>query len=128
MVLTHLIYLLLHVLVVTCELNFTYGDLWFWVVAGASSLRPVIPNGCLLKSSGAFYKSSELNMVLSSVLKLQRWWRGLMLLKLRTKSAVTIQSHTRGWIDRQKATREKQCTVVIQVRHFLFIAVCHIIF
>ncbi|ONI10013.1 hypothetical protein PRUPE_4G023200 [Prunus persica] len=81
---------------------------------GASSLRPVISNGCLSKSTGAFYKSAELNKVFCSVLKLQRWWRGAMLLKLRTKSAVIIQSHIRGWLDRQKATGEKQCIVVIQ--------------
>lgn len=50
-----------------------------------------------------------------------------MLLKLRTKSAVIIQSHIRGWLDRQKATGEKQCIVVIQVRYSIFVAIYHII-
>ncbi|KAM5588662.1 hypothetical protein ABKV19_006897 [Rosa sericea] len=81
---------------------------------GASCLHPVIPHGCLLKITSAFYSSVELNIVFCSVLKLQRWWRSVLSLKLRTKSAVLIQSHIREWFARQKASRERHCSVVIQ--------------
>lgn len=60
---------------------------------------------------------AELTKVVCSVLKLQRWWRSVMALNFRTNSAVIIQSHIRGWFARQKAVRERQCIVVIQVRY-----------
>nr|XP_011459978.1 PREDICTED: abnormal spindle-like microcephaly-associated protein homolog [Fragaria vesca subsp. vesca] len=81
---------------------------------GSSCLHPVIPHGCLSKTTSAFYSSFELNIVFCSVLKLQRWWRSVLSLKLRTKSAVLIQSRIREWLARQKASREKHCSVVIQ--------------
>lgn len=84
-------------------------------MAGASSLRTVISNGCLLKSSRGCFKSIELEIILCSVLKLQRWWKGVLLLKLRTKSAVIIQSHIRAWLVRRNAAREKHRIIVIQV-------------
>ncbi|CAN6690108.1 unnamed protein product [Malus baccata var. baccata] len=81
---------------------------------GAASLRPIVRNGCPLNSTGALYMGAELNKVVCSVLKLQRWWRSVMSLNFRTNSAVIIQSHIRGWFARQKAVRERQCIVVIQ--------------
>ncbi|XP_048446893.1 LOW QUALITY PROTEIN: abnormal spindle-like microcephaly-associated protein homolog [Pyrus x bretschneideri] len=81
---------------------------------GAASLRPIVRNGCPLNSTGALYMGAELNKVVCSVLKLQRWWRSVMSLNFRTNSAVIIQSHIRGWFARQKAARERQCIVVIQ--------------
>ncbi|KAK3188356.1 hypothetical protein Dsin_027917 [Dipteronia sinensis] len=50
----------------------------------------------------------------TNVVKLQRWWRHVLLLKLRTRSAIIIQSHVRGWIARQKVSKEKHCIVLIQ--------------
>jgi abnormal spindle-like microcephaly-associated protein len=61
-------------------------------------------------------QSLELKIVMSSILKLQRWWRGVLLLKHRAKSAILVQSHVRGWIGRKKASRERQRVVVVQVR------------
>ncbi|KAB2601009.1 abnormal spindle-like microcephaly-associated protein-like protein [Pyrus ussuriensis x Pyrus communis] len=81
---------------------------------GAASLRPIVRNGCPLNSTGALYMGAELNKVVCSVLKLQRWWRSVMSLNFRTNSAVIIQSHIRGWFARQKAARDRQCIVVIQ--------------
>ncbi|XP_050371617.1 uncharacterized protein LOC126789497 [Argentina anserina] len=81
---------------------------------GASCLHPVIPHDYLLNTTSAIYSSVELNIVFCSVLKLQRWWRSALLLKLRTKSAVLIQSHIRDWLARQKASRERHSSIVIQ--------------
>ncbi|GMP75445.1 hypothetical protein CsSME_00032532 [Camellia sinensis var. sinensis] len=53
-------------------------------------------------------------MFLCSVLKLQRWWRVVLMHKSRSKSAIIIQSHIRGWIARQEATRVRYCIIVIQ--------------
>ncbi|KAF5742181.1 abnormal spindle-like microcephaly-associated protein [Tripterygium wilfordii] len=72
--------------------------------------------------SRVFYQSSAIKAVLCSVLKLQRWWKAVLLLKLQ--SAVIIQSHFRGWITRQKFNQRKailllklQSAVIIQ-SHF----------
>ncbi|XP_021644616.2 uncharacterized protein LOC110638375 isoform X2 [Hevea brasiliensis] len=59
-------------------------------------------------------QSCELDIMISSILKLQRWWRSVLLLKLKTKSAIIIQSCLRGWIGRQKASKERQSVVMIQ--------------
>ncbi|OMO76771.1 IQ motif, EF-hand binding site [Corchorus capsularis] len=81
---------------------------------GASSLHAANIGSSNFKMSEGFFRSFELTLLMVSVLKLQRWWRGVLLCKLRTKSAIIIQSHLRGWIARQKAQREKHCTVLIQ--------------
>lgn len=62
------------------------------------------------------FQSFELGVLVSSVLKLQRWWRHVLLRKLKRKSVIIIQSHIRGWAARKKLSREKHCVVVIQVR------------
>ncbi|KAJ4838684.1 hypothetical protein Tsubulata_003116 [Turnera subulata] len=66
------------------------------------------------ETSNTFSQGWELKVMLSSVLKLQRWWRGIVLRKLRAKAAIVIQSYVRGWIGRQKASRERQRVVVLQ--------------
>ncbi|XP_028095519.1 abnormal spindle-like microcephaly-associated protein homolog isoform X3 [Camellia sinensis] len=60
------------------------------------------------------FQNLELGMFLCSVLKLQRWWRVVLMHKSRSKSAIIIQSHIRGWIARQEATRVRHCIIVIQ--------------
>lgn len=65
--------------------------------------------------SGASCKMFELKQVLSSILKLQRWWKGILLLRLRSSSAIVIQSHIRGWISRRRAATERHHIVLIQV-------------
>lgn len=57
----------------------------------------------------------ELKLVSSSILKLQRWWKGVLLLRLRSRSAIVIQSHVRGWISRRRAATERHHIVLIQV-------------
>lgn len=48
-------------------------------------------------------------------MKLQRWWKDVLLRKLKTKSAIVIQSYYRAWHARQRATKERLRIVVIQV-------------
>ncbi|KAI9124182.1 hypothetical protein K1719_005482 [Acacia pycnantha] len=84
------------------------------LLGGASRQRAMIPRGCILRSVG--YSSFQLELFLCSVLKLQRWWKGILLHKLRTKSVIIIQSCTRGWIARRMATVRRHHVVVIQ-RH-----------
>ncbi|XP_007026043.2 PREDICTED: abnormal spindle-like microcephaly-associated protein homolog isoform X2 [Theobroma cacao] len=81
---------------------------------GASSLHAATTGSCKFKMVEGLFQSFELTLVIASVLKLQRWWRDVLLFKLRTKSAIIIQSHVRGWIARQKAYRERKHIVVIQ--------------
>lgn len=94
-----------------------YNYIQYWVNAGTSGLRSASPNGCTLQASRGCFPSFQLKMLLTSVLKLQRWWRGVLFLNSRTKSAIIIQSHIRGWIARREATRERHRVVVIQVRY-----------
>jgi len=97
--------------VVSCHLTNTIIS-WFGDVGSASKLRTVIP---ISRSSGPFgFCSFQLELFLFSVVKLQRWWKGLLLLKLMNKSAIIIQSCTRGWIARRDATVYRR-HVVIQV-------------
>lgn len=86
--------------------------------AGTSHLCAARSNGCTLQAPRGSFQSCQLKILLSSVSKLQRWWRGVLLLKSKTKSAIVIQSHVRGWIARQEAARERHRVVVIQVRYF----------
>ncbi|KAG8482084.1 hypothetical protein CXB51_027074 [Gossypium anomalum] len=81
---------------------------------GASSFHAATAGSYNCKMSKGFFQSFELKLVITSVLKLQRWWRGVMLLKLRTKSAIIIQSHARGWIAKRETYRQKHCIVLIQ--------------
>ncbi|KAK9151802.1 hypothetical protein Syun_010111 [Stephania yunnanensis] len=60
------------------------------------------------------YQSPELRFLLHSVLKLQRWWKRVLLCRAKTRSAITIQSHVRGWIARREAYQQKHRIVVIQ--------------
>ncbi|KAK3012037.1 hypothetical protein RJ639_011368 [Escallonia herrerae] len=81
---------------------------------GASCIQKVESKGYICGNSTVSFQSLELTVVINSVLMLQRWWRGILLLNLRIKSATVIQSHARRWIARQKATKAKHHIVVIQ--------------
>ncbi|KAL3519477.1 hypothetical protein ACH5RR_017626 [Cinchona calisaya] len=59
-------------------------------------------------------RNFELKIISLSVLKLQRWWKDVLMKKLKTKSAILIQSYYRAWIARQRVTRDRQRIVVIQ--------------
>ncbi|CAN0852352.1 Abnormal spindle-like microcephaly-associated protein homolog [Linum grandiflorum] len=58
--------------------------------------------------------SSELQIVMSSVLKLQRWWKGTLLHRLRTNAAMVIQSRCRVWISKQRTSRKRHHVIMIQ--------------
>lgn len=57
----------------------------------------------------------ELRTLLQSVLKLQRWWRRVLQQRIKSKCAIVVQTHVRGWMARQMAKKEKQKAVLIQV-------------
>ncbi|XP_068644949.1 uncharacterized protein [Aristolochia californica] len=67
-----------------------------------------------IHSSRSLGSLSELQIFLSSVLKLQRWWKRVLYEKRKVKSAIIVQSHWRGWIARQEARRIRHCVIVIQ--------------
>ncbi|XP_010276054.1 PREDICTED: abnormal spindle-like microcephaly-associated protein homolog isoform X2 [Nelumbo nucifera] len=84
------------------------------VAQTASCLHSTINKGCKKQISTDCFESLESKILLHSVLKLQRWWKRVLLLKSRTRSAIIIQSHIRRWIAKQKANRERHRIVVIQ--------------
>ncbi|AES92611.2 putative abnormal spindle-like microcephaly-associated protein [Medicago truncatula] len=81
------------------------------ILGSASKLRAVAA-GCISKRTG--FCSFQLELFLFQVVKLQRWWKHLLLHKLMTKSAIIIQSHIRGWAARRKAVVYRHHIVVIQ--------------
>lgn len=65
-------------------------------------------------SLGSRLHSTELRIVLLAIVKLQRWWKRILMFKLRSHAAIVIQSYIRGCICRQKATKERQHAAAIQ--------------
>ncbi|GAV57034.1 LOW QUALITY PROTEIN: CH domain-containing protein/Arm domain-containing protein/IQ domain-containing protein [Cephalotus follicularis] len=94
--------------------SFIRGHITRLRLLGASSYRAAIPSRCNFQNSGGCFQSFELRIVLFLVLKLQRWWKGIMLLKLRMKSAIIVQCHVRGWIARRKESIQRHHIVMIQ--------------
>ncbi|CAI8611464.1 unnamed protein product [Vicia faba] len=82
------------------------------LLGSASKSRAAITGSCISRPVG--FRSFQLEALMCAVVKLQRWWKGLLLLKLMNRSAVTIQSCTRGWIARRKDTVEKHHTNVME--------------
>ncbi|XP_057719567.1 uncharacterized protein LOC130933991 [Arachis stenosperma] len=82
------------------------------LLGGASTLRALIPISCISRPVGVC--SFQLELLLSSVVKLQRWWKRLLFHKLANKSAMIIQSCARGWMARRKANIYRHRIVVIQ--------------
>ncbi|KAL0535190.1 hypothetical protein IC582_029515 [Cucumis melo] len=81
------------------------------LLGAASELRSTFHSGNFSRCS---CKMFELKLVLGSILKLQRWWKGVLLLRSRSRSIIVIQSHIRGWISRRRAATERQQIVLIQ--------------
>ncbi|XP_058197732.1 uncharacterized protein LOC131313441 isoform X2 [Rhododendron vialii] len=98
--------------------RFVRGQIVRRRLLGASCLYKGVPMECP-STSRTWFHSLEWGIFLCSVLKLQRWWRGVLLQKSRTKSAVVIQSHVRGWIARREENRKRQCIIIIQTRGVL---------
>lgn len=65
----------------------------------------------------------ELKMYAHSVLKLQRWWRDVLLTRSlrRTRSAILIQSTVRRWIVKKITSQRRHCIEVIQVSNITFV-------
>ncbi|KAL7244164.1 hypothetical protein ACSBR1_016405 [Camellia fascicularis] len=85
--------------------RFVRGQIARRRLLGASFLPKTDPTGRIVTSTGCF-QNHELGMFLCSVLKLQRWWRVVLMHKSRSKSAIIIQSHSywKGYLAR-KASR-----------------------
>ncbi|KAG9454074.1 hypothetical protein H6P81_006978 [Aristolochia fimbriata] len=83
---------------------FARGQLARRRLLGSSAIR-------LSRSHGS---SDELQIFLSSVLKLQTWWRRVLLDQRKIKSAIIVQSHWRGWIARQEAKKIRHSVIIIQ--------------
>ncbi|XP_045815705.1 abnormal spindle-like microcephaly-associated protein homolog isoform X3 [Trifolium pratense] len=82
------------------------------ILGSASNLRAVDTGSCTSRPVGL--RCFQLEAFMSAIVKLQRWWKGLLLLKRRIRSAILIQSCTRGWIARRKAIVETHCINVME--------------
>ncbi|KAK1368400.1 Binding,calmodulin binding [Heracleum sosnowskyi] len=80
-----------------------------------SSFCKAVTDSYASETKGCF-KSLETEMVACSVLKIKKWWMGILLFKSRKKSILTIQAQVRGWHARRETTRRRHCIVVIQSR------------
>ncbi|XP_011096088.1 abnormal spindle-like microcephaly-associated protein homolog isoform X1 [Sesamum indicum] len=80
-------------------------------VRGANMRRRLLGALSYHKASNHGIQGLELKILVQSVVKLQRWWRCVLQVQMKRKSAVVIQSHFRGWKARQMALREKQLKV-----------------
>lgn len=67
----------------------------------------------------------ELQVVMSSILKLQRWWRDIFLQK-RIRAAIIVQSRYRRWIACKKVRQMRMWVVCKQVS-LMFCSFCVII-
>ncbi|XP_059662135.1 uncharacterized protein LOC132308145 [Cornus florida] len=94
--------------------RFVRGHMFRRSLLGFSCLHKTVPIGCSFNPASGCFHSIELKMFLQSVLKLQRWWRGVLLFKSRLNSAIIIQSHIREWIARRSATRARRRIIAIQ--------------
>lgn len=83
------------------------------IIAGASSLYSKLDEGVSRLSQHSF----GMTKFLHSVIKVQRWWRFLRSQNLKRKSAVLIQSHTRGLFARRRTSVERHNIVMIQVSY-----------
>ncbi|XP_065879839.1 uncharacterized protein [Euphorbia lathyris] len=100
--------------------RFVRGQIARKRLLGASHFS--VARHCNFQTSVACNQSFELKTMLSSILKLQRWWRGVLLQKLRTKSATIIQSYIRGWIGQRRASNKRHYVVIIQAHWKGYIA------
>lgn len=83
-------------------------------VRGEITKKKLLGASCCRNISNGRVINFELKIVLQSVLKIQRWWRSVLVLKLRIRSAIIIQFHFRGWTARKIAARERHRIRVIQ--------------
>uniref|UniRef100_A0A0E0Q903 Calponin-homology (CH) domain-containing protein n=1 Tax=Oryza rufipogon TaxID=4529 RepID=A0A0E0Q903_ORYRU len=58
------------------------------------------------------HQSTQLKIVLYSVLRLQRWWRKVLLNRSIRTSAISVQSFVRGWLIR-KQVKQILCSVYL---------------
>ncbi|XP_017230956.1 uncharacterized protein LOC108205485 isoform X2 [Daucus carota subsp. sativus] len=77
------------------------------------SLCKTVPETYTSETKSCF-RSPETKKVVRCVLKIQKWWKGILLLRARKKSILIVQAYVRGWLVRQETTRKRRCTVIIQ--------------
>ncbi|KAL0398747.1 UNVERIFIED_CONTAM: protein abnormal spindle [Sesamum radiatum] len=81
------------------------------LVRGENTRRRLLGALSYHKASNHGFQGLELKILVQSIVKLQRWWRYVLQVQVKRKSALVIQSHFRGWKARQMALREKQLKV-----------------
>ncbi|ONM57768.1 binding [Zea mays] len=82
---------------------------------GSSSLR-TYTRLCVVDQSQKrkCYQSLELNIVLDSVIRLQRCWRKFLLRQSVKTYVISIQSFVRGWLARKQLNQTFRCINIIQ--------------
>lgn len=86
-------------------------------IRGFNTRKRLIGASCINYTSYSMtitYQSPELKTVMDSILKIQRWWKHVLLVQSRTKSVIMIQAFIRGWNDRMIAKKKKHSALTIQ--------------
>ncbi|PWZ15771.1 Abnormal spindle-like microcephaly-associated [Zea mays] len=88
---------------------------WLARKRGSSSLR-TYTRLCVVDQSQKrkCYQSLELNIVLDSVIRLQRCWRKFLLRQSVKTYVISIQSFVRGWLARKQLNQTFRCINIIQ--------------
>lgn len=95
--------------------RFIRGHLVRTKLLGASKIRySMIRQRSYDVINDSFMNNFELKILVHSVIKLQRWWKQVLLDRSRRHAAIVIQSFVRGSIVLRDAAKRKQCISTIQ--------------
>ncbi|PKA46724.1 hypothetical protein AXF42_Ash019707 [Apostasia shenzhenica] len=65
-------------------------------------------------TSNSSVKNYELRIVINSAIKLQRWWKKVLLCNCKIYAAISIQSFIRGWIVQMAVTKKIHGITILQ--------------
>ncbi|KAK8953636.1 hypothetical protein KSP40_PGU014531 [Platanthera guangdongensis] len=96
--------------------SFIRGHLIRTKLLGASKIRSCrVHRRSYSAINDSFLSNFELRILVGSVVKLQSWWKQVLLHRSRTHAAISYQSFFRGWIARRDAAKRKRSISTIQV-------------